>query len=123
MGWELTILVIAGIIAYFYLLKITKQKYITAIVKLHLETREQDSQGVPLKVERFDKPCCFVVTPVPGMEFLASDVEGAVIKRVVIDELGGLEVICQLTITDSTNEFAQTCEHFTNQGWHKKHYE
>ena len=123
MDWGLMILVISGIIAYLYLLKITKQKYITARVKLHLETREQDSQGVPLKLEQLDKFCHFIVTPVPGMEFLASDVEGAVIKRVVIDEIGGLEVICQLTITDSTNEFAQTCEHFTNQGWHKKHYE
>ena len=122
MDWELIILVIAGSIGYFHLLNIAKQRYVTALVKLHLESREQNSEGIPLKLEQFDKFCRFIVTPVPGMEFLASDVEGAIIKRVVIDELGGLEVICQLTITDADNEFAETCKHFTNQGWDKKRY-
>lgn len=122
MNWEFTILVVAGIVGYFHLLNTTKQRYLSAIVKLHLESREKDDEGIPLKLEQFDKLCRFIVTPVPGMEFLASDIEGPVIKRVIIDELGSLEVICQLVITDSENEFAQTCEHLANQGWHKKHY-
>ena len=122
MDWEFIILVVAGTVGYFHLLNIAKKRYVTALVRLHLETREQDSDGIPLKLEQFDKFCRFIVTPVPGMEFIASDIEGAVIKRVVIDELGGLEVICQLTITDTDNEFEQTCGHFTNEGWHKNHY-
>jgi|GEM_PF-4429857 len=122
MDWELTLLTVLGVIGYFHLLKTTKQGYVTAMVRLHLESRELDVDNTPSKLEEYDKFCRFIITPVPGMEFMASDIEGAIIRRVIIDELGGLEVICQLTITDSDNEFNDTCKHLASQGWNKKHY-
>lgn len=122
MNWEFTTLVIVGIVGYFHLLNTTKQRYVSAVVRLYIESQEKIDEDIPLKVTQFDKQCRFIITPTPGMGFLAADIGGSEIKRVIIDELGGLEVICHLVVTDSENEYAQTCEHLASKGWQKKHY-
>jgi len=120
MNWETLGLLILVFIGYTHLLSTARKKSVSGLVKLHLESREKRDDGViPEEIEVFSKSCPFIVTPVPGMEYLPADIEGAVIKRVIIDEQGLLEVICLLNISVEENEFQKTCEHLENQGWLK----
>ena len=54
------------------------------------------------------------------MGFLASDIEGFVIKRAIVDELGGLEVICRLVVEDPDYSFKKTPDHLESQRWNKQ---
>ena len=121
MNWESIAALILIFVGYSYLLSASKKRSVSGLVRLHVESREKND-GVPIEMESFTKSCPFIVTPVPGMEFMPADIEYAVIKRVIIDEQGLLEVICLLEITTTDNEFLDTCKHLQIEGWHKKVY-
>jgi len=123
MNWDIISLLVVIFIGYSHLLSVVKKRSIYGIVKLHVETREKDNDNVyPIKSEIFTKGCRFIVTPVPGMEFMAADIEGAVIKRVIIDDKGLLELVCVLQLSSEDNEFNEMCDCLVDEGWHKKVY-
>jgi len=123
MNWEMIGLLIIIFIGYTHLLNVTKRRSVYGIVKLYVETREKDKDNViPICTEIFTKGCRFIVTPVPGMEFQSADIEGAVIKRVIIDDQGLLEIVCLLTLSNKDNEFNEMCSCLEAEGWRKKVY-
>ncbi len=79
-----------------------------------------DSMGGKATLKKYTT---FVMTPAPGMEYIAGGIEGAVIDRVLIDEHGFPSVMCQLTLADlSTDNFNDTIEHLLKDGWHRTIY-
>lgn len=64
-----------------------------------------------------------LIPPVPGMEFEAAGIQGAEIKRVILDDQGLIQVMCYLTLRPQEYEFKDACEFLKEDGWHeKKHY-
>ena len=98
MDWTTILILTVIAFGYMHLLKISKNRSVIGLVKLNVESSEMDESGdLPREFATFTKGCRFIITPVPGMEFKPSGIEGAVIKRVIIDE-GLIEVWCILTI-------------------------
>ncbi|WP_019530023.1 hypothetical protein [Dasania marina] len=123
MNWESAGLLILIFVGYFHLLRVSQKRSIIGIVKLHIEAREQDKNlRLANKNEIFTKSCPFIVTPVPGMEYMPADIEGGEIKRVLIDDQGLLEVTCHLVIPSKDNQYQQACEHLVAQGWYKQNH-
>lgn len=117
MNWESIGLLILLLVGYSHLRNIVRNRSVSGLVKVYVESRDKEAgTGVPNHLEVFSKNCPFIVPPVPGMEYMPADLEGAVIDRVVIDDQGLLEVICSLRVSTTDNQFEETCQHLTQNG-------
>ena len=115
MTLEFIVLLTLGLIGYFRLSNVIRKRSITGCVVLFI-----DSMGGKVTLKKYTT---FVMTPVPGMEYIAGGIEGAEIERVLIDDHGFPSVICQLTLADlSAGAFEDTIEHLLKDGWHKTTY-
>ena len=121
MNWEYIVLLVLIFVGYSYLLSSVRNKSISGLVALHVEYQENDKE-VSSEMEIFKRNCQFIVTPVPGMEYMPAGIEGAEIKRVLIDEHGLLKLICLLTVTASETKYHNTCEHLQKEGWNKSEF-
>jgi len=121
MNWETIFFAVVIYIGYSYLLKTIKKRSIIGSVKLYVESSE-NTKGISLnnKSEIYSKSCPFIVTPVPGMEFMAAGIDGVFIKRVITDENGLLEVICFVKLSLEQNEYSNACECLESEGWRKQ---
>lgn len=120
MDWESIGLLILLLVGYAHLRNIVRNRSVSGLVKVYVESRDKEADtGVPNYLEVFSKNCPFIVTPVPGMEYMPADLEGAVIDRVVLDDQGLLQVICSLRVSTMGNQFEETCQHLTQNGWYK----
>jgi len=117
---ETIALIFIILLGYFHLLRVTKKKSIMGSVKIHVEALDNTKEvSLDNKYELYTKRCPFLVTPVPGMEFTAAGVVEALIKRVIIDDYGYLEVVCHAKVSSDEDEFKTTCECLESEGWHK----
>ncbi len=120
MDWTSIILIILIAIGYTHLLRVASNKSISGLVYLSLQSKDMDeSRNYPKQFEFYTKGCPFIITPVPGMEFHPSGVEGGEIKRVIIDE-GLIQIYCNLIVSLQELTFEEIEEILENDGWRKK---
>lgn len=122
MNWPDYVLLLVIVGAYLHLLREAQKRSFSGLVKLNIESRERDEDsGLPKEFASFTKTCLFIVTPVPGMELVPSGIDGAEIKRVLIDE-GLVEVRCVHTISPFGPDFKATCDSLRADGWYEDKY-
>tara|TARA_B110001469_G_C9522411_1_gene259982 strand:- start:355 stop:732 length:378 start_codon:yes stop_codon:yes gene_type:complete len=111
------------VVGYFHLINTIRNRSVSGLVNLCIESDEKpDSLIIENKIAAYTRICPFIITPVPGMEYFPGGFEGGQIKRVIIDELGLLEVACLLDLSKTDYSFDEVCESLNTDGWREKVY-